>query len=128
MIATRRIGRIFAITSLVLAVQAVIARDLVAVEAPHHHSLHIDQSTVQRAGAVVSLTYVLGNPPGSNAIELTLNCAERTYALAKVYVYSAPLAEGTVTMVSTPPASERTPKKIPVGTTWEILARKVCDQ
>ena len=51
---------------------------------------------MKREGSNVSLTYLLETPTGSNAIDITIDCAARTYVTTGLSVYPETLPSGAV--------------------------------
>jgi len=96
---------------------ALAARDLVSIPVVDHFPLHVDRSTVKREGKVVSFNYVLAVPKGigkdsqegweSTEVEANIDCKAETYYLGKVYIYSEPLAQGTLVRSVPEPTSPR---------------------
>jgi len=105
------------LAALLLPGLALAARDLVSIPAKDHFPLHVDRSTVKREGKVVSFNYVLAVPKGlgkdsqdgweSTEVEANIDCKEETYYMGKVYVYSEPLAQGSLVRSVPEPTNPR---------------------
>ena len=102
------------------------AKDLAEVPNAFEAQIHVDLHSIQRAGNVVTFTYVLGTKPGSNAIDATIDCIARTYSVGRVVIYPGALAEGTPRTHSDPPASEKVMRSIPPRSTWSDLTSFLC--
>jgi hypothetical protein len=86
-----------------------------------HPPLLISWETVRREGSVVSLTYLLETPSGSNSIDLAIDCAARTYVTRGVGVYPETLPPGAVRTIPAEP-----PRPIGRKSTQDVLAKAVC--
>lgn len=86
-----------------------------------HPPLFISWESVQREGSNVSLTYLLETPTGSNSVDVTIDCAARTYITRGVSVYPETLPSGAVRRISPGP-----PQLIGRRSTFAVLTKAVC--
>lgn len=107
---------------------SAVGKELALVPNPVGTSLHIDRSTLKREGSIVSFTYVLASPPGSNAIDAVIDCDAQTYSTHKVVVYPELLAEGVGRIYSDPPKSQTTMRRFHANSSFEYLANYACSR
>lgn len=121
----------------VLASVTALAGELSVVPAAGHDPLYLDRATVRRAGPRVTFSYVLDVPAAldgagrarrwrSNEVEATIDCAARTYSLLKFVTYAGPARTGNRTGGRTMTAQDRRPAPIVRTSTWDHLARVLC--
>ena len=87
----------------------------------HPVPIFISWESVKREGSNVSLTYLLETQTGSNSIDITIDCAARTYVTTGLSVYPETLPSGAVRRI--PPGP---PKPIGKKSTFDVLANVVC--
>jgi surface-adhesin protein E len=104
---------------------------------PQHDPLYLDPATVLRSGTQVSFRYVLdvpvafdvpGRPRGwrSNEAAAVIDCARNTYSIEKVVAYAGPAGSGEIVGRHSGNAAEREPAAIVRDSTFDILARYLC--
>jgi hypothetical protein len=118
--------------TIIIALVASLAVASWAVESPKfvpidsatldgHPPLFISWESVKREGSNVSLTYLLETPTGSNSIDITIDCAARTYVTRGVSIYPETLPPGAVRRIPDEP-----PQLIGRKSTFAVLAKAVC--
>ena len=116
------------IVALVIGSAAILSaaqeRKFVPVEPLNGHPIpiFISWESVKREGSNVSLTYLLETPTGSNSIDVTIDCAARTYVTTGVSVYPETLPPGAVRKLH-----PELPQPIGKKSTFDVLANVVCE-